>query len=119
MLSGQRVSTVHQFRLSQLQRTPTFIIFNIQGLLKQTRQHKRDLPIHYHAFPHDVTLCPVATIESSLHAWATMVNAAINDEFLLCYGNPHGPAPHDTPTRWVRMILHQRGVDLTTFTAHS
>ena len=99
LLSGQRVSTVHQFRLSQMQRTPTIIIFNIQGLLKQTRQHKRDLPITYHAFPHDVNLCPVATIESYLHARATMVHAAINDDFLLCYGNPHGPAPKDPLAR--------------------
>ena len=51
LLSGQRVSTLHQFRLSQMQRTPTIVVFNIQGLLKQSRPTKRDLPITYHAFP--------------------------------------------------------------------
>ena len=40
-LSGQRVSTLHQFRLSQLQRNPTLVIFNIQGLLKHSRAAKR------------------------------------------------------------------------------
>ena len=29
LLSGQRVSTIHQFQLSQMQRTPTIVIFNI------------------------------------------------------------------------------------------
>ena len=64
LLSGQRVSTLHQFRLSQMQRTPTIVVFNIQGLLKQSRPTKRDLPITYHAFPHDVALCPVATLDT-------------------------------------------------------
>ena len=68
LLSRQRVSTIHQFHLSQMQRTPTIVIFNIQGLLKHSRPTKRDLPITYHAFPHDVALCPVATLDSYLTA---------------------------------------------------
>ena len=37
LLSRQRVSTIHQFHLSQMQRTPTIVIFNIQGLMKHFR----------------------------------------------------------------------------------
>ena len=47
LLSGQRVSTIHQFQLSQMQRTPNIVIFNIQGLLKHSRQTKRDLPMTF------------------------------------------------------------------------
>ena len=36
LLSGQRVSTVHQFRISHMQTTPSLIIFNIPGLLKHS-----------------------------------------------------------------------------------
>ena len=61
LLSGQRVSTLH---LSQLQRDPTLVIFNIQGLLKHSRAAKRALHITYHAFPHDVALCPVVTLDA-------------------------------------------------------
>ena len=67
LLSGQRVSTVHQFRISQMQTTPSLIIFNIPGLLKHSRHTKRDSPIPFHAFPHDADLCPVVTISISLH----------------------------------------------------
>ena len=74
LLSGQRVSTLHQFRLSQMQRTPTIVVFNIQGLLKQSRPTKRDLPITYHAFPRDVALCPVATLGFYLSAREKLVN---------------------------------------------
>ena len=120
LLSGQRVSTVHQFRLSQMQRTPAaLIIFNIKGLLKHSRQSKRDLPIPFHAFPQNIALCPVATIESYIHARGELVNAEVHDEFLLCYRKPHGPATKDTLSRWVKLVLHQSGVDLNTFSAHS
>ena len=117
LLSGQRVSTLHQFRLSQLQRNLTLVIFNIQGLLKHSRAAKRDLPITYHAFPH--ALCPVATLDAYLDARAQLGNAALRDEFFLCYRKPHGPATNDTLARWVKMMLHSSGVNLDTFTAHS
>ena len=116
LLSGQRVSTLHQFRLSQMQRTPTIVVFNIQGLLKQSRPTKRDLPIT-HAFPHDVALCPVATL--GFYLSAREKNAALHDELFLCYRNPHGPATRDTLSRWVRMVLGSSGVNLDTFFAHS
>ena len=119
LLSGQRVSTLHQFRLSQLQHNPTLVIFNIQGLLKHSRAAKRDLPITYHAFPHDVALCPVATLDAYLDARAQLGNAALRDEFFLCYRKPHGPATNDTLARWVKMVLHSSGVNLDPFTAHS
>ena len=119
LLSGQRVSTIHQFHLSQMQRTPTIVIFNIQGLLKHSRPTKRDLPITYHAFPHDVALCPVATLDSYLTAREKLVNAALHDELLLCYRKPHGPATNDNLARWVKTTLQYSGINLDTFTAHS
>ena len=102
-----------------MQRTPTIVVFNIQGLLKQSRPTKRDLPITYHAFPHDVALCTVATLEFYLSARGKLVNAALHDELFRCYRNPHGPATRDTLARWVKMVLGSSGVNLDTFSAHS
>ena len=113
------MSTLHQFRLSQLQRNPTLVSFNIQGLSKHSRAAKRDLPITYHAFPHDVALCPVATLDVYLDARAQLGNAALRDEFFPYYRKPHGPATNDTLARWVKMVLHSSGVNLDTFTLHS
>ena len=115
LLSGQRVSTIHQFHLSQMQRTPTIVIFNNQGLLKHSRPTKRNLPITYHAFPHDFD----DTLASYLTAREKIVNAALHDELLLCYKKPHGPATNDTLARWVKTTLQYSGIDLDTFIAHS
>ena len=77
------------------------------------------LPITYHDFPHDVALCPVATLDAYLDARAQLGNAALRDEFFLCYRKPHGPATNDNLARWVKMVLHSSGVNLDTFRAHS
>ena len=119
LLSRQRVSTIYQFQLSQMQHTPTIVIFNIQGLMKHSRPTKRDLPITYHAFPHDVALCPEATLDSYINARDKLVNAALHDELLLCYRKPHRPATNDTLARWVKITLQYSGINLDTFTAHS
>ena len=113
------MSTLHQFRLSQLQRNPTLVIFNIQGLLEHSRPTKRDLPISYHAFPHDVALCPMVTLDAYLYAREKLENAALHDELFICYRKPHGPTTKDTLPRWVKIVLHSSGVNLDTFSAHS
>ena len=118
ILSGQRVSTVHRFHISQMQNTPALIIFNIPGLLKHSRHTRRDKPIPFHAFPHDTELCPVAT-NKYLSARATLENVDVHDELLLCYRKPHGPATKDILARWIRSTLRVSGVNTDTFTAHS
>ena len=87
--------------------------------MKHSRPTKRDLPITYRAFPHDVALCPVATLDSYINAREKLVNAALHDELLLCYRKPHGPATNDTLARWVKTTLQYSGINLDTFTAHS
>ena len=105
LISGQHVSTVPQFHLSQMQNTPSLIIFNIPGLLTHSRHTKSEKPKCFHAFSHDAELCPVATINQYLHAQATMANIELYDELLLCYRKPHVPTTKGTLARWVCFIL--------------
>ena len=65
------------------------------------------MPITYHAFPHDVALCPMATLDAYLDARAQLGNATLRDELFLCYRKPHGPATNDTLARW-----HPLGEDI-------
>ena len=83
-----------------MQRNPTLVIFNIQGLLKHSRSTKRDLPITYHAFPPDVALCSVAILDTYLNAREKLENAALHNELFICYRKPHGPATKDTLATW-------------------
>ena len=51
LLSGQRVSTIHQFHLSQMQRTPTIVIFNIQRVTEAIQANKEGPTYHLSCFP--------------------------------------------------------------------
>ena len=120
LLSEQRVSTVQKFKISKLQKTPEMVIFTINDLLKHSRPNYRSTPIVFHSYPHDCTVCPVAVIES-YHSARTLLQTPTHiksDQFTLCYRSPHSPATTDTNARWVKMALHNSGID-PKFSAHS
>ena len=60
ILSGQRVSIIHAFRLSQLQLTTDMANFNLgTTLLKHSRPGKSNPPIVFHRYPRGRRLCPL------------------------------------------------------------
>ena len=48
VLSGQRVSTLHKFKLSNLQLTDTLALFNITEPLKQSTPSHKPQPVIFH-----------------------------------------------------------------------
>ena len=61
--SGQRMSTIHVFRLSQLQLTTDMDIFNLGTiLLKHSRPGRSTPPIVLHCYLHGRWLCPLRNI---------------------------------------------------------
>ena len=59
ILSGHWVSTIHAFRLSQLQLTTDMAIFNLgTTLLKHSRPGRSTPHIVFHRYPHGRRLCP-------------------------------------------------------------
>ena len=116
ILSGQRVSTLHKFRLSHMQTTDSMTVFQISDLLKHSRPHNRAQAITYRAYPHDRNLCPVRTVSLYLLRRGAL---PANDAFFLCHRKPHGPASIDTLARWVKTTLTLAGIDTSVFGAHS
>ena len=62
ILSGERVSTIHAFRLSQLQLTTGMAVFNLGTTLLKHSRPGRSTPIVFHRYPHGRRLCPLQTI---------------------------------------------------------
>ena len=63
ILSAQRVSTVHKFKLSGLHFTAKTAIFSIvSDILKHSKPSRKLEPIVFKKFPHNVELCPVRTL---------------------------------------------------------
>ena len=118
LLLGQRVSTLHKFKLSCLQILPGRVVFHIDELLKQTRPTHPPKPIIFRAFVTAPQLCPVATFHSYSSARATIVGDKY-DRFFICHRKPNGPATVDTLARWVKQVMTAAGVDTDIFCPHS
>ena len=110
ILSGQRVSTIHAFRLSQLQLTTDMAIFNLgTTLLKHSRPGRSNPPIVFPRYPHGRRLCPLQTIRDYVTK-RTLLAPQIA-EFLITHRKPYHPASKDTLARWVKDMLHFSEID--------
>ena len=88
ILSGQRVSTIHAFRLSQLQLITDMAIFNLgTTLLKHFRPGRSTPPIMFHLYPHGRRLCPLQTIQDYV-TQSTLLAPQIDKFFLSLTASP-------------------------------
>ena len=107
VLSGQRVSTLHKFKLSNLQLADTLALFNITKPLKQSTPSHKPQPVIFCNYPHNEQLCTVRLIHVNLGKRKSLPLDAVYDE-------PHHPATTDTLARWVKSVLHLSGVNIDT-----
>ena len=118
LLTGQRVSTMCQLRLSDMFLSESCILFSISGLLKHSRPGRVLPPIQLVKYAPDSALCPVATLTTYLQLRRTLVAADVTPVFIT-YGKPHHPASKDSLARWIKDTLQCAGIDVDTFKPHS
>ena len=118
ILSGQRVSTVHKFRLSQLHITKDIAIFTIPSLLKHIKPGRVNLPVTFHKYPYDDLLCPVMLLNKYI-SYRESLSLGDTDELIITFGKPYHPASKDTIARWIKDLMRISGVDTDIFKPHS
>ena len=64
VLSGQWMSTIHKFKLSNLQLTDTIALFNITEPLMQSTPTRKPQSVVFHRYPHNEQLCPVRLVQA-------------------------------------------------------
>ena len=118
ILSGQRVSTVHKFRLSQLYISKDIAIFIIPSLLKHTKPGRVNLPVTFHQYPYDGLLCPVKLLSKYI-SYSESLSLGDADELIITFGKPYDSASKDTIARWIKDLMRISGVDIDIFKPHS
>ena len=119
VLSGQWVSTIHKFKLSNLQLTDTIALFNITEPLKQSTPSRKPQPVVFHRYPHNEQLCHVRLVQAYLVKRASLPVVASYDAFFLTHRRPHHPASKDTIARWMKNVLQLSGVNVDIYKPHS
>ena len=118
ILSGQRVSTIHLLKVSDMFLSKDAVIFSVSGLLKHSKPGRTATPIEFPSFPDDLNLCPVGTLHTYLQRRATLVSPG-HDAVFLTLNHPHHPASKDTLARLIKLTLDFLGIDNTRFKPHS
>ena len=67
----------------------------------------------------DATLCPVGHLDEYLSRSATWRATSAETQLLLSFRRPHKAVASSTIARWLRTVLEDAGVDVSTFRAHS
>ena len=112
VLSGQRVSTIHKFKLSNLELTDTIALFNITEPLKHSTPSRKPQPVVFDRYPHNEQLCPVRLVQAYLVKRTSLPVVASYDAFFLTHRRPHHLASKDTIARWAKNVLQLSGLTL-------
>ena len=93
-----------------------FLIIRIGNKLKTTsiKFHVRQIkfPIYENA-----NVCPVKLFKQHIDV-TKQIRGSITCLFITT-SKPYGPASKDIFARWIRLVLHDTGIDMTIFTPHS
>ena len=119
LLSGQRVQTAHQLKLSQIMFKNDKCEIRITGSNSDKSKHfnrtKNVQSIEFEKI-NDSKLCVVKCIQDYIKR--TEGHRKF-DNFLLCCIKPFRPASKDTVTRWLKDVMKLSGIDTGIFAAHS
>ena len=88
LLSGQRVCTLYNFRIDELQIRKNEILFNVTALLKQDKVSRKKEHIVFNAYHHNEKLCPVTQIKQYMLVRVGLVPPT-EKAFFVSHGKPH------------------------------
>ena len=115
LTTAQRVQTIHVMRLSCICFDSAGCSVQIIDKLKHTRQGHHQSVLKLPRFPQDKKLCVIECLNQYIHRTRRIRGS--NDQLLLCYVQPYGPASKDTISRWLKKVLSDAGID--NFSPHS
>lgn len=116
ILSGQRVQTLHQLKLTGMLLSNDHCVFYIDSILKQSRPGKHLSTLEFQAYS-ESSLCIIAHLKVYLEKTKNLRGSS--DKLFISYQKPFRPVSKETIARWIKTILAKAGVDIRIFKAHS
>lgn len=117
LVSAQRVQTLHEISLDNLDFSTDRVDISINSLLKQSRPGNVGLHLSFGAFAADRRLC----IMHYLRHYRSRTQEIRGQErgLFITFKRPIHKATKQTISRWIKVTLHQAGVDTNKYSAHS
>lgn len=118
LTGAARTQSIHLLSVQNCVKLRSEFVFKYDGLLKQSRPNKREMFVHFKAYPPDRRLCIYTVVKEYLKR--TRLFRDINcSKLLISYVAPHKEVSKDTISRWIRLIFVQAGIDTKIYGPHS
>lgn len=113
-----RVSELASISRNSVQFSEWGSTFSLSKLRKSQRSGA--LPVvRVEKFTGDPRLCPVTCMKDYIQATDGLVDGRFGDGLLIASRKPFKPIGASTVARWIKSLLKEAGVDVSTFSAHS
>lgn len=117
LCSAQRAQTLSKVKLSNIKKVPDGLEIKIPDLLKTSGPGRAQPVLQLSLFKEKPQLCVVTSILEYITKTKHIRKNV--DELFLSTVKPFHAISSTTISKWVKKILKQSGIDVSTFTAHS
>ena len=117
LVTGQRIQTVSLLDLDFLFLNDSRAIFQIPGLLKQSRPGYTNPTVVLSAYPNDNALCVLTVLLEYIRRTEGLRSAA--RALFVSFRKPHGPVTKQTLARWMKSTMDMAHIDTSIYAPHS
>ena len=119
LVTAQRSQSIHKLRLDEMQFKGSTAVFQITGLIKQSRPGRTGLTVRLPAYPADRRICVYTYLKHYIYKTRKYRVQSEHQQLFISFRRPHGPVSKDTISRWINAVMKQAGIDVTLFKPHS
>ena len=116
LVSAQRGQSLHMLDIQFMKEGDSFFEFALPEHIKQSRPGYKVPSVLLQAYPADQSLCVFTHLKEYLQR--TKLLRGTETKLFLSHAKPHHRASRDTISRWIRSVMAEAGVDVTTFKPH-
>lgn len=117
LTTGQRCQTLFYLDVNNIEMCSEYVKFRIGDLLKQSRPKYHLSELYIEAYPLNVNLCVVKTLQEYLLR-TEKLRGDVTQLFIKAQ-KPYNAVTQSTISRWIKSVLSDAGIDMTIFTPHS
>ena len=116
LVATARAQTLHLLNLDTMHKHKSSYVFNQEEIIKQSRPGYDNPDVLAKAFPADRRLCVYKVLQEYIKRTKHLRSSRY---LFISYIKPHQRASVHTISRWIRTIMHQSGIDVGKYKAHS
>lgn len=117
LTTGHRVQTLSLINIKNIKVMNDGIQIYIPDIIKTSKTGSLQPLLHLKTFENRIEICPVTAVKCYINRTKPLRRGT--DKLLLTWKKPHNCASTQTISRWIKTTLHESGIDVNTFTAHS